>query len=759
MPQPVVKRACDACHRRKVRCNGANPCRNCAGSQLLCTYNAIPQKKGPKGSRAKVISELRETQRQTSLAAKVHQRLTGMPNTLPNYSPDPSTGLLSNEFMKDCLRYFFDNVYGQLPILDRGLLEEHMQLMEQGRDVYCLMSALCAFVMLQPGMTMPASDSFNLELHPGATIAASQLLLDECIRVRKASDYHDAINHYVLATNFFIYACHFAMDNHDKAWFYLRETSTMMHMAGMHKEEFYTSLEHEDATRRRNLYWLVLMTERSYAIQRNRPQTLQASIRLPTLVDDVSNPKMFDVNTFAIRAKLYEPFDNALLATWKKVQSHLSAPQITGLQKQHHDAFVSFVCGEPNLADMGTNQQWLQNLIWQLTPNNGSDNGEDQTLPYLAASRRELLMTIAASFSSHGMELVGTGYIESLLRTCHTMNEVLYRQPQIRHPFSVGPHDHLEQLLRILGMMRNGHWHYMPLLLTKVVEVLPRLTNPMLQQPPENCQMANIDIFDGFGNAGMAQPPMAMYQGQSATPDALGQLPLPMFQPPSVERADCKVQPPMSMYQGQMETPDSLGQLPLFQEQSNTPDSKAQVSMAIYQSQMTTPDSLANSNGGNGTPPGSQQDNSISASFVTPPSVVSPGMEYPHNLTNFNVSEMVMSPLGDGTPPNSMNCMPNQQQQMAMQGDGICQSQIDNMASQSMRNQSLNSSAMAPSQSMYDLPQTTEAPGSYQMQSQAPMAGQSQASMSRQRQASMAGQGQASMRVMASEIDFGGLQG
>lgn len=744
MPQPVVKRACDACHRRKVRCNGANPCRNCSGSQLLCTYNAIPQKKGPKGSRAKVISELRETQRQTSLAAKVHQRLTGAPVTPQNYGPEPSTGLLSNEFMKDCLRYFFDNVYGQMPILDRRALEEHMTVMEQGRDVYCLLSALCAFVMLQPGTALPVNDSFNLELHPGANIAASQLLLDECIRVRKANDYQDSITHYVLVTNYLIFACHFALDNHDKAWFYLRETSTMMHMAGMHKEDFYSSLEREDATRRRHLYWLVLMTERSYAIQRNRPQTLQSSIRLPGVGDETGNPRMFDVNTFAIRAKLFQPFDNGCLATWKKVQNQFSAAQITGLQKQLQEAAIAFSCQDTSLADMGTNQQWLQNLIWQLTPNNGPDGNEE----YMAPSRRDLLMTIASGLPSiKGMDVVGSGCIESLLQACHLLNDVLYRQPHIRHPYSVGPHDHLQQLLQILGMLRHSHWHYLPLLLTKVVEVLPRLTNPILPNAPENCQMANIDIFDGFGNAGMAQPPMAMYQGQSGAADALGQLPLPMFQAP-VER-DCK--PPMAMYQGQMETPDSMGQMSLFQDQSNTPDSKAQASMAIYQNQITTPDSLANSNGSNGTPPGSQQDNNMSSSFVTPPSVVSPGMEYPHNLTNFNVSDMVMSPMGDGTPPNSMNYMPNQQQQMSMQGDGMCQPQMDNMASRGMRNQSLNA------QSMYDLQQTPETAGSYQMQSQAPMTGQSQASMSRQRQASMAGQGQASMGVMANEIDFGGL--
>ncbi|KAF4624622.1 hypothetical protein G7Y89_g13549 [Cudoniella acicularis] len=42
---PAAKRACDACHRRKVKCDGINPCRNCSSAQLSCTYHAIPQGK------------------------------------------------------------------------------------------------------------------------------------------------------------------------------------------------------------------------------------------------------------------------------------------------------------------------------------------------------------------------------------------------------------------------------------------------------------------------------------------------------------------------------------------------------------------------------------------------------------------------------------------------------------------------------------------------------------------------------------------
>merc|ERR1712169_36265 len=116
----AVKRACDACHRRKVKCDGINPCRNCSQAQLSCTYNAVPQKKGPKGSRAKVISELRETQRATSLAAKVHSRMHGLPCSSSSSSGSaPTPGLLTSDLIKECTTFFFENMYRQLPILAR----------------------------------------------------------------------------------------------------------------------------------------------------------------------------------------------------------------------------------------------------------------------------------------------------------------------------------------------------------------------------------------------------------------------------------------------------------------------------------------------------------------------------------------------------------------------------------------------------------------------------------------------------------------
>lgn len=258
----AVKRACDACHRRKVKCDGINPCRNCSSAQLSCTYNAIPQKKGPKGSRAKVISELRETQRQTSLSAKVQNRMNGIPCPPATQSLAPTPGMLTSDMVKECSQFFFDHMNAQAPILDRRQVEQQILYMEQNRDAYCLMTSMCAFVMLQPGMTMPAGDPYNLDMVPGANIISSQLLLEETLRVRKGYEYLEQITVNALATNFFLFGCYYGQEAHEKAWYYLREATTMIQMIGMDKEDYYLQFDISEASRLRRLYWLFYVIER-----------------------------------------------------------------------------------------------------------------------------------------------------------------------------------------------------------------------------------------------------------------------------------------------------------------------------------------------------------------------------------------------------------------------------------------------------------------------------------------------------------------
>jgi hypothetical protein len=101
--------------------------------------------------------------------------------------------------------------------------------------------------------------------------------------------------------------------------------------------------------------------------------------------------------------------------------------------------------------------------------------------------------------------------IEKMCDLTSGLTEFLAMQPASRNPFSPGPREYLHPLLNIVSVLRSGDHRFLPLLLSKVNHVLPRLVNPMLQNAPENANSAcSMDIFDGFGNAGMAQP--AMFQ-------------------------------------------------------------------------------------------------------------------------------------------------------------------------------------------------------------------------------------------------------
>ncbi|KAI1114243.1 hypothetical protein F5Y14DRAFT_188443 [Nemania sp. NC0429] len=502
----AVKRACDACHRRKVKCDGINPCRNCSSAQLTCTYNAIPQKKGPKGSRAKVISELRETQRQTSLSAKVQSRLNGLcspPCGSPSLAPTP--GLLAPEMAKEAIEFFFANMYSIMPILHRHRLEQQCMYIDQNPDTYCLLTSLCAYMMFQPGMALPTGDPM-LEHMPGAHIVSGTLLMEEAIRVRRGFDYLDSPTLNTLCTSYFLFCSYYAMEMHDKAWFYLREATTLAHLCGMTKEESYVPHDNIEASRRRRLYWLLYVTERAYALQRGRPLTLQASINLPSISDDPSDPLAHQLSGFLLLVNLFRPFDDTFITLWNKTRGECSLSYLGVLRKQFSEMNAGLMNGRE--VDQRLIQQWLKPAVWQLNMQHGCvpQNSQDQ-LHYQVDMSREL-MSMTSQFQTQSTELLGVPLVAKLLDIACSLIDVLAMQPASADPFTMGPREHLNSLLQILSSLRNGDHHFLPLLLDKVHDVLPRLTNPMLQRAPDNACIPNIDIFDGFGNGGMAQPPM-----------------------------------------------------------------------------------------------------------------------------------------------------------------------------------------------------------------------------------------------------------
>ena len=409
----AIKRACDACHRRKVKCldGGARPCKNCTAAGLTCTYNAIPQKKGPKGSRAKVISELRETQRQTQLAGQRQAFDLDDDSVSPACFRRP--GLLSMEMITACVEYFFTKLYPTQPILHRQKVGETIGLMDTSIEAYCLVVSLCAYMMIQPNMVLPSGAFDGLEIPPQSNVQVGHILTQELLRVRRSYDFIESPSAWTIITSFFLFGINFCLDKHNTAWFHLREATTLSQIMGLHDEASYNMPDFIESSRLRRLFWLLFVTERAYALQQHRPLTLHATINLPTLDEDPA--ETMEVNGFLHLVNLYRPFDDTFVGLWNKAKNGCTSQWLAQLQQQLSDALPAYLqCTESQAVDLRCSQQWLRTMVWQLSISHGflSSAAEENAMSfkYPIEISRDLVAS-AGHFSQAAMEVHGIGLV------------------------------------------------------------------------------------------------------------------------------------------------------------------------------------------------------------------------------------------------------------------------------------------------------------------------------------------------------------
>ncbi|KAH6638708.1 hypothetical protein C7974DRAFT_120281, partial [Boeremia exigua] len=206
-----VKRACDSCHRRKVKCirEGTNPCKHCVPAGLACKYNTIPQNKGPKGSRAKVLPELRENQQNAQLAHD-GQLLSSQNVQTPSLVP--------RALVESCMEFFFVNVYPSQPVLHRQLAQEAIANMDRSIEAYCMIVSLCAYVMIQANMKVQPSLLDRHEMAQMSNFQFGHILLEESARVRRGYDYRENPTPYTVLTSYLYSRCYFGLAKENTAW-------------------------------------------------------------------------------------------------------------------------------------------------------------------------------------------------------------------------------------------------------------------------------------------------------------------------------------------------------------------------------------------------------------------------------------------------------------------------------------------------------------------------------------------------------------
>ncbi|MCJ1309164.1 hypothetical protein MMC25_002819 [Agyrium rufum] len=424
-------------------------------------------KKGPKGSRAKVISELRQTQKLR--VSKSDSFGHASPLSSPTSAKRPD--LLTADLVEQCTEIYFTYIYPTVPILHRDQVKQYAADMQTSADAFCLIGALCSFIIIQPGLSLATAGEEVPREERGRKSSRGAGIVEEVVKMRKIYNSVENASTTTVVTAFLLSASYFGLEKHNSAWFYLREAITLAQILGMGDESTYVTND-PASQMRRQLYWLLFVADRAYVLHNLRPLTLHATILFPVAED----PE--EVNTLLGLAHLVDLFriiDDDLATKWNTARSKCSAPWLLDIQERLTAALPDQLeCSEIQQMDLKVTQQWLRIVVWLLSLESGCLSTQSvhvaMTFTYPIDVSTEVV-TLTQQYPVHTMEVHGLGFIEKLFDiACQLIDSMLVPTEPSHSQFT--PQQCLDQFIHMITTLRGGKSRYVSLLRQKIQNTL-----------------------------------------------------------------------------------------------------------------------------------------------------------------------------------------------------------------------------------------------------------------------------------------------
>jgi hypothetical protein len=132
--------------------------------------------------------------------------------------------------------------------------------MDCSTEAYCMVVALCAYVMIQANHRVPVNLLPRSEMAHMPNVGIGHVLLEESVRARQSYDRENP-THMSVLTSWFYSGCYLGLARENTAWSYLRDATTQAQLLGMHDEETYNH-DPIDTSQKRALYWVLFIAER-----------------------------------------------------------------------------------------------------------------------------------------------------------------------------------------------------------------------------------------------------------------------------------------------------------------------------------------------------------------------------------------------------------------------------------------------------------------------------------------------------------------
>jgi hypothetical protein len=132
---------------------------------------------------------------------------------------------------------------------------------EDSKEAYCMLAALCAEAMIQANVTVPANFLPTQGMAQMSNAELGHKLLRESVRVRRGIDYLENPTDLSVLTSWLYYGCYLGLGKEQTAWSYLREATTQALLLHMDDEESYRQ-DPLNSWEKRILYWVLFIAER-----------------------------------------------------------------------------------------------------------------------------------------------------------------------------------------------------------------------------------------------------------------------------------------------------------------------------------------------------------------------------------------------------------------------------------------------------------------------------------------------------------------
>ncbi|KAG4433373.1 hypothetical protein IFR05_011133 [Cadophora sp. M221] len=513
----------------------------CAGLDITCRYHDVLDRKGRKSGRGPVISQLRAAMKESSRHDRNGSTFQGQWFSDSMIPKSPQGSLVSQEWATSFdtadpqaamngasilsytaahspyeitqhsgrllptallahIHVFLKHLFPIMPVVTaEELLRDGSRPESLSAPRYASITALCAATHIQLKLD-GAGSMAGVQNHPTVTemmsLFTEEFILSCALKAREEYDIIEDPGIDSLLSSFFLFAAYGNLDKHKHAWFYLSQCLAQSIALGLHNESAYLGLDPVDAELKRRIFWILFVTERTYALQHAKPAILRSSIRKPQIFGS-DCPTI--IHGLINHISLFEMLPNDLY-NWAFTNSSSplhpeQAPLAASVGYTLCDAKPSQSMVASQHLDTLVTQEWLKVSMWKLSlgwrPNSSPSSGP--LLPFLLPlSAGKLAMKALASVDESSRDACGIAMEQKLFDIGICVADTALAAstssstPVVCDGFAVGPMDLLGALLKSLANIRGARSHLFTVLLKRSDPVMGFSAPRLLEEGPRS---------------------------------------------------------------------------------------------------------------------------------------------------------------------------------------------------------------------------------------------------------------------------------